>query len=47
MNPTSLTRWMVKEEGKLSAHATCDESDVTYSLEVEGGGQFVSPRRMR
>jgi len=47
MNPTSLTHWMGKGEGNWSAHAACDEADVTYKLEDEGGGQLVSPCRMR
>jgi hypothetical protein len=47
MNPTSLTSWKVKGEGNLSAHTACHESDITYILEGEGGGQFVSPHHMR
>jgi len=30
-----------EEEGNLSAHAACNEN-ITYSLEDEGGGQFIS-----
>ena len=47
MNQLSLTSWKVKGEGNSSAHAACDESDVTYALQGEGGGQFVSPHRMQ
>ena len=47
MNPTSLTAWKVKEDGKSSAHAACDESDVTHILEGEGERQIVSPRCMQ
>ena len=46
IKPMSLTHWMVKKEGKLSAHAACNESDVTYSLEGKGGAQFVSACHM-
>jgi len=42
INLMSLTPWKMKREGNLSALATCNESDVTYKLEGEGGGQFVS-----
>jgi len=47
MNQTTLTHWKVKGQGSLSAHAAPDESNITYSLKGEGGGQFVSPRRMQ
>ena len=47
MNPTSLTSWNVKGAGNLLAHIACNESIVTYFLEGEGGGQFVSSHHMR
>jgi len=47
MNLTSLTFWKVKGEGNLSAHTACNVSDITYLLEGEGGGQFVSPHSMQ
>ena len=46
MNPMSLTHWKM-QEGNSLAHATCDEFDITYMLEGEVGGQFVSPHCMR
>jgi len=45
MNLMSLTHWKM-QEGNSLAHATCDEFDITYMLEGEVGGQFVSPRCM-
>ena len=47
MNLTSRTCWKVKGEGNSSVHTTCDESDMTYILEGEGVGQFISPHHMR
>ena len=43
MNLASLTSWKAKGEGNSWAHATCDESNITYCLEGEGGWQIVSP----
>jgi len=43
INPASLTSWKVKGKANSSAHAVCDESDVTYSLEGAGGRAIHQP----
>ncbi|KAJ7242527.1 hypothetical protein C8J57DRAFT_1244065 [Mycena rebaudengoi] len=43
----TLTSWKGKAERSASAQAACDEGDDTYSLEGEGGAEFVSAGSMQ